>query len=117
MHGSSDIRLSLIEFKKYVVFRQRQTIFVADLLSSFLSTIFLNQKLHNSMKFHTTSTKDLSNIHQTCYEVKDKPIEASNSSNSYPIYCENGKDKFILQLFDNDLKVNITPLTEYNVRQ
>ena len=47
--------------------------------------------------------------------IKDEPITSHASNNFYPIYCENGDDILIIQIFDKDHKRNIRPLRDYNI--
>ena len=72
-----------------------------------------NESNHlNFVAFDTTSSKDLLNVNQTFFVNKGEPFETSIPEYSYQIYCENGKDIYIiLQFFDKSHKINITRLT------
>ena len=72
-----------------------------NFLNSFVTRKIFYQKIIISAKLaktfptckelHTASWKDLSVVHQTYYLNKYEPIANSDSKNSYPIYCGNGK--------------------------
>ena len=99
---------------------QRQKFCSTDLLGRIFPTKLLktHQKLHKtipqSIEFHTANSKDLSNIDQTNYVIKDEPITSHDLINFYPVYFENGDDINILQKPDNGRKINVIPLTDNN---
>ena len=103
-------------FQELVFFWTQAQIFFAHLPRKSFPTKLLQhqQKLHKtiptSVEFHRASSKDLSKVYQNYYVIKGEPIESSNSINSFAIYCENGKDKIILQMFDNGHKKTLNHL-------
>ena len=64
------------------------------------------------MEFHTAATKTLEDVTKVNHVFKNKPVNPHEPRDTYPIYCSNGKDKYILQLFDDGQQVNISPFKD-----
>ena len=44
------------------------------------------KKFPQSNDFHTVTCKDLTNINQTQFVIKDEPINTQDPNNSYPVF-------------------------------